>query len=136
MPHVKWSPWKRFRPWCPYFLKIICLHLGINCEHSHNHHVVFRFLFPFVIVFCVLLSMMAYNDLLSKKNKLSSYANYSTSRFKFKNLCLCENLWDNMDHLMPIRVIGPTNLEAIDIMNIEYGRKSLNFFKKRSRKYA
>jgi hypothetical protein len=32
---------------------------------------------------------------------------------------------------MPIRVIDPTNLEAIDIMNIEYGRKSLNLKKKK-----
>jgi hypothetical protein len=32
---------------------------------------------------------------------------------------------------MPIRVIDPTNLEAIDIMNIEYGRKFLNFFLKK-----
>jgi hypothetical protein len=31
---------------------------------------------------------------------------------------------------MPIRVIDPTNLEAIDIINIEYGRKFLNFLKK------
>jgi len=69
--------------------------------------------------------MMANNDILSKKHKLSNYANYSTSRFKFKNICLCENLLDNMDHSMPIRVIDPTNLEAIDIMNIEHGRKFL-----------
>jgi hypothetical protein len=31
---------------------------------------------------------------------------------------------------MPIRIIEPTNLEAIDIMNIEHGRKFLNFFLK------
>jgi hypothetical protein len=30
-----------------------------------------------------------------------------------------------MDHLMSIRVIDPTNLEAIDIMNIEHERKFL-----------
>jgi hypothetical protein len=31
---------------------------------------------------------------------------------------------------MPIRVIDPTNLEAIDIMNIEHGRKFLKKIKK------
>jgi hypothetical protein len=34
---------------------------------------------------------------------------------------------------MPIRVIDPTNLEAIDIMNIEHGRKFLNLKKNETR---
>ncbi len=41
----------------------------------------------------------------------------------FAYVKICETTWT-------IRVIDPTNLEAIDIMNIEHGRKFFKKFKK------